>query len=159
MTEPSTAHLFLSGEDLSDKFTARCMADRHEACTHPGPGELRANSYGRGRFDHFPEMSRVPDGRFKSVLGDGSAQGGESLAIIKCVDELTIVEPSQKLQSHRLGDLQPRYVDRSLDTTIPFPDASFDLVFRLSVLLHPEGFGPGSRTGSSAVPRRAHARS
>jgi hypothetical protein len=159
MTEPSTAHLFLSGEDLSDKVTARCMADRHEACTHPGSGELPANSYGRGRFDHFHEMSRLPDGRFKSVLGLENAQGGEFLAIIDRINELTIVEHSQKLLSHRLSDLQPRYVDPSLDTTLPFPDASFDLVFCLSVLLHPEGFGPGSRTGSSAVPRRAHARS
>jgi SAM-dependent methyltransferase len=81
-------------------------------------------------------VSRLPDGRFKSVLGLGSAKGGEFLAIIDRIDELTIVEPSQKLRSHRLGGLQPRYVDPSPDATLPFPDASFDLVFCLSVLHH-----------------------
>jgi hypothetical protein len=124
MTEPSTAHLFLSDED-----TARCMADRHEAWMHPGPGELPAELYWQGHFDRFHGVSRLPDGCFKSVLGLGSAQGGDFLAIIDRIDELAIAEPSQRLRSHRIGSLQPRYVDPSSDTTLPFPDASFDLVF------------------------------
>jgi len=95
MIEPSTADLFLSDED-----TARCMADRHEAWMHPGPGELPAESYVQGRFDHFHVVSRLPDGRFKSVLCLGSAKGGEFLAIFDRSDELTIVEPSRKLCSH-----------------------------------------------------------
>jgi SAM-dependent methyltransferase len=112
------------------------VAVEREACADLGPRELTAESYGRGRFDHFHGVSRLPDGRFKSILGLGSAQGGEFLAIIDRIDELTIVEPSQKLRSHRLGGLQPRYVDPSPDATFPFPDASFDLVFCLSVLHH-----------------------
>jgi SAM-dependent methyltransferase len=137
----STADPFLSGdclygEDPSDEGMARWVAVEREACADLGPRELTAESYGRGRFDHFHGVSRPPDGRFKSVLGLGSAQGGEFLAIIDRIDELTIVEPSQKLRSHRLGGLQPRYVDPSPDATFPFPDASFDLVFYLSVLHH-----------------------
>ena len=137
----STADPFLSGdclygEDPSDEGMARWVAVDREACADLGPRELTTESYGRGRFDHFHGVSRLPDGRFKSVLGLGSAQGGEFLAIIDRIDELTIVEPSQKLRSHRLGGLQPRYVDPSPDATFPFPDASFDLVFYLSVLHH-----------------------
>jgi SAM-dependent methyltransferase len=60
----------------------------------------------------------------------------EFLAIIDRSDELTIVELSQKLRSHRLVDLQPRFVAPSPDATLPLPDASFDLVFCLSVLHH-----------------------
>jgi SAM-dependent methyltransferase len=52
------------------------------------------------------------------------------------IDELTIVEPSQKLQSHWLRGLQPRDVNPFPDATLPFPDASFDLVFCLSLLHH-----------------------
>jgi SAM-dependent methyltransferase len=140
-TAPSTVNPFLSGdrlygEDLSDEEIASWVADEREAYADLGPGELPAESYGRGCFDHFHGVSRLPDGRFKSVLGLGSAKGGEFLAIIDRIDELTIVEPSQKLRSHRLGGLQPRYVDPSPDATLPFPDASFDLVFCLSVLHH-----------------------
>jgi hypothetical protein len=62
----------------------------------------------------------------------------EFLPIIDRIDGLTVVEPSQKLQPHRLGNLQPHYIDLSPDTAIPIPDASFDLVFRLSVLNHPK---------------------
>jgi SAM-dependent methyltransferase len=60
------------------------------------------------------------------------------LPIIDRIDGLTVVEPSQKLQPHRLGNLQPRHVDLSPDTALPFPDASFDLVCCLSVLHHPK---------------------
>jgi SAM-dependent methyltransferase len=95
----------------------------------PGPGELPAESYGRGPFDRFHGVSRLPDGRFKSVLGLGSAQGSDFLAIIDRIDDLMIAEPSQRLRSHRIGGLQPRYVDPSLDTALPFFDASFALVF------------------------------
>jgi glycosyltransferase involved in cell wall biosynthesis len=135
-TNPFLSGDRLYGEDLSDEEIARWVADEREAYADLGPGEMPAESYGRGRFDHFHGVSRLPDGRFKSVLGLGSAKGGEFLAIIDRIDELTIVEPSQKLRSHRLGGLQPRYVDPSPDATLPFPDASFDLVFCLSVLHH-----------------------
>jgi hypothetical protein len=132
MTEPNTAHLFLSDED-----TARCMADRHELGCTLGPGELPAESYWQGHFDRFHGVSRLPDGRFKSDLGLGSAQGGDSLAIIDRIDELAIAEPSQRLRSHRIGGLQPRYVDPSSDTTLPFPD-----VLPKGAVPHPEGVEP-----------------
>lgn len=72
MTEPSTAHIFRSGEDLSDEEIARWVADEREVYADLGPRELPAESYGRGRFDHFHGVSRLPDGRFKRVLGLGS---------------------------------------------------------------------------------------
>ena len=112
------------------------MADEREAYANVEPRELPAGSYERWRFDYFHGVSSLPDGRFKSALGLGSAPGGEFLAIIDRIDELTIDEPSQKLRSHRLGDLQPRYVEQSPDATLPFADSSFDLVFCLSVLHH-----------------------
>ena len=60
----------------------------------------------------------------------------EFLQIIDHVDELTIVEPSPKPRSQRLGDKRPRYAHLSPDTALSFPNASFDLVFCLSVLHH-----------------------
>jgi hypothetical protein len=58
-------------------------------------------------------MNRLPGDRFKSVPGLGSRRGGESLAIIDRIEELTSIGPSQKLRSHLLGGLQSRYVDTS----------------------------------------------
>ena len=53
MTEPSTAHIFRSGVDLSDEEIARWLADEREVYADLGPRELPAESYGRGRFDHW----------------------------------------------------------------------------------------------------------
>jgi hypothetical protein len=63
MTEPSTAHIFRSGVDLSDEEIARWLADEREVYADLGPRELPAESYGRGRFDHFHGVSRVHEGR------------------------------------------------------------------------------------------------
>src|SRR5664280_90903 len=63
MTEPSTAHIFWSGEEFSDEEIARWVADEREVYADLGPRELPAESYGRGRFDHFHGVSRVHEGR------------------------------------------------------------------------------------------------
>jgi glycosyltransferase involved in cell wall biosynthesis len=62
----------LYGEGLGDEKIARLVTDEREAFGNLGPGELTAESYGRGRFDHFHGVSCLPDGRFKRVLGLGS---------------------------------------------------------------------------------------
>lgn len=140
-TESGSSNPFLNGdrlygEDLTDDEIAAWVADEREGYADLRGKELGRDSYRRGRFDHFHGVRRLPDGRFENVLGLGSAHGGEFLAIIDRIDDLTIVEPSQKLRSHRLGGLRPRYIDPRADATLPFPDASFDLVFCLSVLHH-----------------------
>jgi hypothetical protein len=63
----------------------------------------------------------------------------EFLPIIDRLHGLTVVEPPQKLQPHRLGNLRPRYVELSPDTALPLPDASFDLLLPERVA-PPEGF-------------------
>jgi glycosyltransferase involved in cell wall biosynthesis len=54
----ATANPFLGGEclygeDLGVEEIARWVADEREAYADLGPGELPAESYGRGRFDHW----------------------------------------------------------------------------------------------------------
>jgi glycosyltransferase involved in cell wall biosynthesis/SAM-dependent methyltransferase len=126
----------LYGEDLGDEKVAAWVADEQEAYADLGPGAMQEDSYGRGRFDEFHGIRRLPPGRFASVLGLGSASGGEFLAIADRIDSLTIVEPSKKLRSDEIGPLRPRYVDPSPDAALPFADGSFDLIFCLSVLHH-----------------------
>ncbi|MFZ2057575.1 MAG: methyltransferase domain-containing protein [Acidimicrobiales bacterium] len=134
MTGPRTFELFLNRGAPDDEEVARWAANEGVACANLGPGELRAESCGRGCFEHIHGVSHQPDGRVKGILGPTSAQGGEFLEIIDRIGEPTIVEPSQRLRSHRLDELQLRYVDSSPVATLPFPDSSFDPVFCLSVL-------------------------
>lgn len=81
-------------------------------------------------FRHFNKK------KFRNVLGIGSAFGHEFLPIISMIDEITILEPSDNLVSHRLGQVIPSYLKPEIDGKINFKDETFDLITCFGVLHH-----------------------
>ncbi|HLC77857.1 MAG TPA: class I SAM-dependent methyltransferase [Candidatus Nanoarchaeia archaeon] len=74
--------------------------------------------------------------KFDKVLAFGAAFGDELLPIINKINEIYIVEPSEKLRAQKIGEKKPVYVTPEISGRIKFPDNSFDLVTCFGVLHH-----------------------
>lgn len=73
---------------------------------------------------------------FKNVLGIGSASGNEFEPIIKKIENLYILEPSDVLKEKKISALEINYESPTIDGTINFPDNKFDLITSFGVLHH-----------------------
>lgn len=74
--------------------------------------------------------------QFKHALGVGSAAGAELLPILKCADEVTVLEPSDGFASTEIAGKPVRYVKPDASGRMPFQDEAFDLAICFSVLHH-----------------------
>ncbi len=73
---------------------------------------------------------------YKNVLGIGSATGHEFLPIIDRIENLYILEPSDKLQGQKIKDKKINYVKPEVNGNLVFEDNFFDLVTSFGVLHH-----------------------
>lgn len=133
---PYFAGTALYGDDFGPEAIAAWYEDERE-----GYADLGAKDRERYRYDAH-ELNRqhifrfLPEGRFRSVLGLGSAWGDEFLPLIDRIDELTIVDPSDAFVSNRVGGKAVRYVKPEPSGRLPFDDDQFDLATCFGVLHH-----------------------
>lgn len=133
---------FLSGELLyGDDFTRAeieaWFADEKEGYASLGAEEhSSADTYGYHGLNIRHGFRHLPDGRLGDALGLGSAYGREFLPVIDRLDRLTILEPSFALRSDNVGGVPVQYVDPDPSGSMPFEDATFDLVLSLGTLHH-----------------------
>lgn len=78
----------------------------------------------------------LPKIRFKQVLGMGSAYGDEFKPIIKRIDHITVVEPSDAFYQDSICGVPSVYIKPNIDGTLPFVSDYFDLVTCFGVLHH-----------------------
>ncbi len=74
--------------------------------------------------------------KYKNVLGIGSATGHEFLPILDKIENLYILEPSEKLQGLKIKDKKINYVKPEINGNMVFDDGFFDLVTSIGVLHH-----------------------
>ena len=73
---------------------------------------------------------------YKNVLGIGSATGHEFLPILDKIENLYILEPSDKLKGQKIKDKTITYIKPQINGDIVFEDGFFDLVTCFGVLHH-----------------------
>lgn len=82
-------------------------------------------------FDYLPK-NRL----FENALGIGSAYGHEFLPIVNFIKYITIIEPSDALQSVKIGDITPIYLKPQISGQINFEDYTFDIILCFGTLHH-----------------------
>lgn len=138
---------YLSGRELyGDDFTQDEIDEWFESeregyanlgsAASDGGGD-DASGYSYHALNEWHGYRHLPKGkRFRRALGLGSAYGAEFEPIADRIDTLTILEPSDQLVGANVGGLVPEYVKPHPSGTMPFLDASFDLLVCLGTLHH-----------------------
>lgn len=84
------------------------------------------NMYG---FNYIRKKSNI----FKEVLGFGSADGRELTPILNQINNLTIIESSEKYFENKKGY---KYIKASINGELPFDSDKFDLIVSFATLHH-----------------------
>jgi SAM-dependent methyltransferase len=127
----------LYGDDFSGPQIEQWFREESEGYADLGSKEFDRYSYPYHALNHhhgFRYLSRVD--RFEHVLGFGAAWGHEFEPLIDRIDRLTIIEPSEKLRSQKIGNLHPTYVTPTMEGKMEFPDHTFDLITCFGTLHH-----------------------
>lgn len=133
---------FKSGEKLyGDNFTLEQIENWYKEEAE-GYSNIDDNSNSENYsyyYDNLNEIYGFKNFKFNSlnnVLGFGSAWGHEFLPIINKINNLTIIEPSEKMRSKNLGKVYPKYEAPSVEGKIKYQDNKFDLITCFGVLHH-----------------------
>jgi len=132
---------FLNGEKLyGDDFTSEQIRKWYE---EESEGYADLGSKDKSKYRYFYHeinklhgFSKIKSGHFENVLGFGSAWGYEFEPIIRKIENLTIVEPSDNLRNNRIGGLVPDYVKPEINGKLTFKNDSFDLITCFGTLHH-----------------------
>jgi len=127
----------LYGDDFNEEQIFRWYKDEEEGYANLGNSDKEKYTYQYSEMNKLYGFSYISKKRhFKNAMGLGSAYGYEFLELIDRIDNLTIVEPSDQLQSEKLGEIIPNYVKPNILGNLNFSDNTFDLIICLGVLHH-----------------------
>lgn len=133
---------FFLGERLyGDDFTAEQIAEWHhdemEAYAELGAKQRAAYRYSYHALNKLHGYDHLQDPAYERVLGLGSAYGDEFEPLADRIGHITVLEPSTAFAGNpRIFDVPCRYVAPLPDGTMPFADASFELITCFGVLHH-----------------------
>jgi len=82
-------------------------------------------------FDYFNKNKK-----YSKVLGIGSATGHEFLPIKDLIEDLYIIEPSEKLKGNKINNKEINYVKPQIDGSMVFENNFFNLTTSFGVLHH-----------------------
>ena len=140
MEEKYKAGEAIYGDDFTIEQIQQWYDEETEAYADLGSKDAGEYVYGYHELNKLHGFKYLPAGRFENVLGLGAAWGHEFFPIIDRIDNLHIVEPSDNLQSQKLGNLVPIYKKPAVSGELPYPDNFFDY----EIADHLRQYGPGN---------------
>ena len=140
-TELALRGEILYGDDFSAEEIAQWFEDEREGyfnLYYGGDNPIGAEG-APYEYEQLAEQhcfKWLPPREFESVLGIGSAYGAELKPILKRIQRVTIVDPSDGFASTTIDGKPVTYVKPQPTGLMPFAPASFDIVVCFSVLHH-----------------------
>jgi SAM-dependent methyltransferase len=127
----------LYGDDFGQEQIEAWFRDEEEGYANLGAKEQSHYRYVYHELNRRHGFRHLPGSRMARALGIGSAYGEEFAPVARCIDEITILDPSDAFSSVTQIHGSPcRYVKPAASGDMPFPDLTFDLITSLGVLHH-----------------------
>jgi len=128
----------LYGDDFSPEQIQSWFDDEsHGFDELDGEMEKKSTEYEFHRLNWLYGFSKLPkDMNFAETLGIGSAWGYEFEPYINKIQNVTIIEPSDKLIKNIIGHIKPNYVKPDVNGKIDMPGNKFDLITCFGTLHH-----------------------
>jgi len=126
----------LYGDDLPLDMIQEWYADESEGYASLSDSDPADPAYVYHQLNKLHGFSRLTDRHFPRALGFGSAYGEEFKPIIDRIDEITILDPSDKFVRPSIHSKPARYIKPNISGQMPFPNEQFDLCLCLGALHH-----------------------
>ncbi len=126
----------LYGDDFNTEQIKKWYEEETEGYADLGSNDKANYNYGYHELNKIHGYNLLPDKSFKHVLGFGAAYGHEFKPILKKINQLTIIDPSEQLKSEILGNLIPSYVKPGIKGDLAFEKDTFDLITCFGTLHH-----------------------
>lgn len=130
----------LYGDDFNLEKISKWFQEEEEGYSNLESRELKLLEEGIYLYENINKIhgfKYLEKGRtYKNVLGIGSATGHEFLPIIDQIENLYILEPSDKLQGYKIGGNKITYIKPETNGDIMFADNYFDMVTCFGVMHH-----------------------
>ncbi len=126
----------LYGDDFTLEEIKQWYAEEEEAYANLAKLHGEEEEYIYHELNKYYAYKKLKGLTFRNALGFGSAFGYEFLPIIGQIENITIIEPSEKLKSDLIGNIKPNYIKPDITGKIPFESNSFQLITCFGVLHH-----------------------
>lgn len=128
---------YLYGDDFSHDQIIEWFKDEEEAYANLGAMDEDNYAYGYHKLNVYNGFQFLNNKKFDEVLGFGSAYGDELKPIIKKIEKITILDPSDAFSNTKEVFKTPcSYVKPNSSGDMPFTSKRFDLITCFGVMHH-----------------------
>ena len=129
----------LYGDDFNLEQIEQWFKEEEEAYADLYGIDVSMEGFVNSHYSHLDSQygfSKIPQKKYKHVLGFGASWGYEFMCFLHNIEQLTIIDSSEQTISEKLGDIKPVYVKPQSSGTINMGNDIFDLTTVFCVLHH-----------------------
>jgi len=126
----------LYGDDFSIEDIEKWLKNEKEAYANLGAKERERYSYVYHQLNITHMFRYISNKKFMSTLGFGSAYGDEFNPIIKQIDQITIIDPSEAFSLTEINGVPVSYLKPHPEGSLDFSNSFFDIITCFGALHH-----------------------
>ena len=123
-------------DDFDENELLEWIEDEVEGYGNLGPEDVESYAYGYDALNKAHSFCHLPAQEFGHVLSPGGAWGYELQPLIRRIEKIVILQPSELFDTTEISGIPVKYVKPSPTGALPFDDASFQLMTCFGTLYH-----------------------